>query len=260
MKNYPYPKIIAHRGAGKDAPENTLVAFRLGAEHGYTMFECDVKFSKDRELFLHHDDDLDRTTDGKGLAKLYMWDELSKRDAGSWHSPKYAGEALARFEQLVDFVLANHFQLDVEIKPNPDEAYETGVAVAKFLATKISLDHTPYPFLLSSFQPEALKGAKDTVPNMPRALLVDSWGNDEDKFMAILDELACVGIITNFRILTEEIVKRCHDTGRFVMIYTANEPKDIERLFAMGVDSVITDNMHYLKTNPIYGIAGALMK
>ena len=76
-KNYPYPKLIAHRGAGKDAPENTLAAFRLGAQHGYTMFECDVKLSKDKELFLLHDDDLDRTTNGKGLAKVVTWQELS---------------------------------------------------------------------------------------------------------------------------------------------------------------------------------------
>lgn len=246
MRNdYPYPKLIAHRGAGKDAPENSLSAFRLGAEHGYTMFECDVKLSKDKELFLHHDDDLPRTTDGKGLAKTHTWAELSRLDAGSWHSAKYAGESLTRFESLVDFVLANNYQLDVELKPNPDEAYETGIAVAKFLEAKIALDHKPYPFLLSSFQPEALQGAKDTAPKMPRALLVDDWQGNQEQFFKILDDLECVGVITNYKILSEEIVNKCHDNGLFVMIYTANEPQDIEHLFSIGVDSVITDNMRY---------------
>lgn len=246
-KNYPYPKLIAHRGAGKDAPENTLAAFRLGAQHGYTMFECDVKLSKDKELFLLHDDDLDRTTNGKGLAKVVTWQELSKYDAGSWHSAHYAGESLARFESLVDFIVANEFHLDVEIKPNPDEDYETGVAVAKYLESKIHFGLEAYPFLLSSFQPDALKGARDAVPAIPRALLVDDWENDVEKFFTIMDELECIGLIANYKILSEELVKRCRESGRFVMIYTANEPHEINNLFAMGVDSVITDNMQVLK-------------
>lgn len=245
--NYIYPNLIAHRGAGKDAPENTLSAFRLGAKNGYTMFECDVKLSKDKELFLHHDDHLLRTTNGEGLANLYTWDELSKKDAGSWHSMHYTGEPLARLEQLIDFVMVNNYQLDVEVKPNEGEAYETGIAVANFLENKVPFDASAYPFLLSSFQPDALKGALDAAPNIPRALLVDDWENDVDKFFQILSELNCVGIITNYRILSAEIVHRCHDSGLFVMVYTANEPEDIKYLFSLGVDSVITDNMRFLK-------------
>ena len=59
---WPYPLWIAHRGAGKLAPENTLAAFRLGARHGYRAFECDVKLSADGVPFLLHDDTLERTS------------------------------------------------------------------------------------------------------------------------------------------------------------------------------------------------------
>ena len=58
---WPYPRWIAHRGAGKLAPENTLAAFRSGASQGYRMFECDVKLSLDGVPFLLHDDTLVRT-------------------------------------------------------------------------------------------------------------------------------------------------------------------------------------------------------
>jgi glycerophosphoryl diester phosphodiesterase len=44
---WPYPRWIAHRGAGQLAPENTLAAFRVGAAHGFRMFECDAKISAD---------------------------------------------------------------------------------------------------------------------------------------------------------------------------------------------------------------------
>ena len=65
MKHWPYPLWIAHRGAGKLAPENTLAAFRLGAAHGYRAFECDVKLSADGVPFLLHDAELDRTSNGQ---------------------------------------------------------------------------------------------------------------------------------------------------------------------------------------------------
>ncbi|WP_341649744.1 glycerophosphodiester phosphodiesterase family protein [Thauera humireducens] len=68
---WPYPRWIAHRGAGQLAPENTLAAFRLGHAHGYRMFECDVRLSADGVPFLLHDDVLDRTTDGKGVSPAW---------------------------------------------------------------------------------------------------------------------------------------------------------------------------------------------
>jgi len=86
MKSWPYPKWIAHRGAGKLAPENTLAAFRLGATHGYRMFECDAKLSSDGVVFLLHDEHLERTTNGTGVAGSHGWSHLSQLDAGSWHS------------------------------------------------------------------------------------------------------------------------------------------------------------------------------
>src|SRR6187402_1183985 len=102
MANWPYPRWVAHRGAGKLAPENTLAAFRLGASHGYRMFECDVKLSSDGVPFLLHDSTLKRTTDAKSrlpdnsspTAGDHPWDVLALLDAGSWHSPAFAAEPL----------------------------------------------------------------------------------------------------------------------------------------------------------------------
>ncbi|MEY3273561.1 MAG: cytoplasmic glycerophosphoryl diester phosphodiesterase UgpQ [Pseudomonadota bacterium] len=79
---WPLPRWIAHRGAGKLAPENTLAAFRLGAAHGYRAFECDVKLSADGVPFLLHDTTLKRTTPARGTAGDRPWAELSRLDAG----------------------------------------------------------------------------------------------------------------------------------------------------------------------------------
>ena len=70
LKPWPYPRWVAHRGAGTLAPENTLAAFRKGAEYGYRMFECDAKLSADDVVFLMHDATLQRTTNGHGIGNI----------------------------------------------------------------------------------------------------------------------------------------------------------------------------------------------
>jgi glycerophosphoryl diester phosphodiesterase len=66
---WPYSPYIAHRGGGHLAPENTLAAMHVGAAQGFTMFEFDVKLSRDNIAILMHDDDVDRSTDGSGPAR-----------------------------------------------------------------------------------------------------------------------------------------------------------------------------------------------
>ena len=82
---WPYPRWIAHRGAGKLAPENTLAAFKLGYSHGYRMFECDVKLSADGVPFLLHDATLERTSNGHGTAGAQTWQALAAQRP--WRQP-----------------------------------------------------------------------------------------------------------------------------------------------------------------------------
>src|SRR5690606_25609649 len=96
MQNiWPYPEWVAHRGAGRVAPENTLAAFRLGASHGFRMMEYDVKLTADDVPILLHDDTLDRTSTGSGRAADFRFAELARHDFGAWHSAEYSGEPIA---------------------------------------------------------------------------------------------------------------------------------------------------------------------
>ena len=131
LKAWPYPRWIAHRGAGTLAPENTLAAFRKGAEYGYRMFECDVKLSADGIPFLMHDATLERTTNGHGTGGDLPWAALSQLDAGNWHSRRYAGEPLPTLQNLARFCLANAYLLNIEIKPTPGTERQTGPVVAQ---------------------------------------------------------------------------------------------------------------------------------
>lgn len=130
LPSWPYSRYIAHRGGGRLAPENTLAAMRVGAEHGFTMFEYDVKLSRDNVLVLMHDDDVDRTSNGHGPAAAKDYIELAQLDFGGWHSAAYAGEPLPTFAAVARYTVANGIASNVEIKPCPGREAETGRAVA----------------------------------------------------------------------------------------------------------------------------------
>ncbi|WP_457445474.1 glycerophosphodiester phosphodiesterase [Roseateles sp. P5_E4] len=238
--HWPYPLWLAHRGAGKLAPENTLAAFRMGAGFGFRAFECDVKLSQDGQAFLLHDDTLDRTTSGQGSPASADWAQLAGLDAGSWHSPPFAAEPLPRFAQIAAFCQANGCALNIEIKPCPGEEARTGAAVAREAAR---LWAGALPPLLSSFKPEAIAAARDVEPALPRALLLDKlW----DGWPEAAEALGVVAVITNYRLMDRALIERLHARGWRALVYTVNDAATAERLIADGIDGIITDAVHEL--------------
>jgi glycerophosphoryl diester phosphodiesterase len=237
---WPYPRWIAHRGAGKLAPENTLAAFRLGASHGYRMFECDVKLSADGVLFLLHDDTLDRTSNGHGIAGLCDWRELSLLDAGAWHSGPYAGEPLASLEAIAAFCLKNDYDLNIEIKPTTGMDHFTGTEVARTAQTLWR--DAPRPPLLSSFKTEALAAARAQAPELPRGLLLDVWRDD---WLSVAQSLDCSAVIYRHTLWTAEAVNQAHAAGVRCLCYTANDDDAVQRLWSIGLDGIITDRVDH---------------
>ena len=116
---WPYPTLFAHRGGGSLAPENTLAAMKCGYAQGYGAVEFDVKLSADNIAFLLHDDTVDRTTNGQGLAAAMTMDALEKYDAGAWHSARFAGEKIPRFSAIAQYLHGLGMMANVEIKPCP---------------------------------------------------------------------------------------------------------------------------------------------
>lgn len=233
---WPYPRTVAHRGAGKLAPENTLAAFRHGASFGYRMFEFDVKLSADGKAVLMHDATLDRTTSGSGRLDALTLGELAMLDAGSWHGAAYAGEPIPTLAAVAAFTRANGFLVNIEIKPVPGTETRTGAAVA--LDALALWRDAEVPPLLSSFSEDALEAARRVAPALPRALLVDRLPAD---WLERLRRLDCVALDTNHRELTSDVVKEAHSHGFRVACYTVNDPDRAAELLGWGVDTVITD-------------------
>ncbi len=243
---WPYPRWIAHRGAGKLAPENTLAAFRLGANRGYRMFECDVKLSADGVAFLMHDDTLQRTTNGdqhpaahsSEVGGDHPWSTLSQLDAGSWHSRTFAGEPLPSLENIARYCLHNGYFLNIEIKATPGLERLTGEVVAQH-AARLWAGATVPP-LLSSFKPDSLQAARDAHSQLPRGLLLDSlWQG----WLEAARTLDCVAIICNHALWDESSFAQASNAGFRALSYTVNDEWAAQRLIKLGTDGIITDRV-----------------
>ena len=246
LSPWPYPFWIAHRGAGKLAPENTLAAFRLGAQHGYRMFECDAKLSADGVPFLMHDDTLTRTTNAKARLAAhasatggdYAWAELSQLDAGSWHSRACAGEPLLTLENAARFCRANRYALNIEIKPTPGAERHTGEVVASHAARL--WQGADVPPLLTSFSTDALQGARKSAPGLPRGLLLDTLPGGWLESALALD---CVAVVCNHGLWNSASVAQAHGAGLRALSYTVNDEWAARRLIELGTDGIITDRV-----------------
>jgi glycerophosphoryl diester phosphodiesterase len=228
--------MCAHRGAGKEAPENTLAAIRLGASLGYRMFEFDAKLSGDGTLILMHDATLDRTTSGRGRVSARALGDLMKLDAGAWHSARYAGEGIPTLWRVGGWLRANDAHANIEIKPCPGREAETGAAVA--IEAGLLWRDAAVPPLLSSFSEAALVAAREAVPWLPRAWLVERLPDD---WVARCKALGCVAIDPEHSQLTQSVIAHAHREHLRVVTYTVNDPARARELLDWGLDCLITD-------------------
>lgn len=239
MKNpWPFPKLFAHRGGGKLAPENTLAAMRLGISLGYRAMEFDVKLSKDGVAFLLHDTTLERTSNGQGAAGDLDWAAIAALDAGGWHSPAFRGEPVARFDETARLLIDAHAFANVEIKPTPGVERETGLRVAG-LCAHLWRDSADPP-LISSFSFEALMAVREAAPHLPRGWLINTPSEEEFTRLASLE---AVSLHCHHEKISREQLDRFHGAGYRVLTYTVNNATRAAELFEWGIDGIFTDNL-----------------
>lgn len=230
-----YPSVLAHRGGGFIAPENTVAALRCAVTHGFRAVEFDVMAVRGDGLVLMHDHVLGRTVAGEGRVADFTLDELLAMDAGGWHSPAFSGEPVASFADAAAFCLAQDVWMNVEIKPALGTDTRTGYLVAQACSRLPAAS-----VLLSSFSIEALMAARDAAPEVPRAWLVDVVPPD---WAPTLRRLGASALHVNARWLTAAQAVAVKAAGYGLFCYTVNEPDQARALRAIGVDAICTDRL-----------------
>ncbi len=228
-------RIVAHRGFSYEAPENTLVAYEMALKTGAEMAECDVHLSSDGVAVLLHDETLDRTTNGTGPASDKSLAELQTLDAGSWKDARFAGERIPTLVQALRLVRGK-LRFIIEIKG-------TGMGQAVVDAIR-EVGMAPEEILIFSFHYDAVTSIRALDNALPATWLWDHLPADlavrEALFQRAL-QAGVEGLGLSRRRVDQAFVDRAHAHGLNVYIYTVNEPEDMRRIAAMGVDVLITD-------------------
>lgn len=241
---WPYPKIVAHRGGGALAPENTIAALRCGLAYGFRAVEFDVMLSRDGVPVVVHDPDLGRTVKGRGMVSDFPADDLTQMDAGSWFGPQFAGETVPLLRAFLDYCRSQRIWMNIEIKPAPGFDAETGRVVAQAVraafAGEIAAGDIAHMPLLSSFSFAALAAARDAAPDLPRGFLVDRIPHD---WQAQIIALGAVALHTNHKHLTPPLAAAVKAAGLGLFCYTVNDAARARDILAWGVDGFCTDRI-----------------
>ncbi|MEJ2013385.1 MAG: glycerophosphodiester phosphodiesterase family protein [Anaerolineales bacterium] len=228
--------MIAHRGASAFAPENTLAAFRRAEEIGAHGIELDAKLSADGCVVVHHDLTLERTTNGEGLLRKKTLAELRQLDAGSHFDPRFRGEQIPTLEEV--FTNAGpKLLINVELT-NYGSMYDKLVPAVAKLIRRYRLETR---VLLSSFSPIALLQANHLCPDVRTGLLVQS-GGPQFLWKCMEAVIPHDDLHPPDKIVDGELLRTQHDHGRYVRVWTVNEPGRVAELAVLGVDAIISDD------------------
>jgi glycerophosphoryl diester phosphodiesterase len=221
-------RVGGHRGASALAPENTMASFLMAAASGADYIELDVQLSLDGELVIHHDDTLERTSDGHGLMDAATLAELERLDAGTWFGRRFAGERIPRAAEVLAW-LGTQGGIGATFEAK-------GAGSGARLARMIFASHIARRLSICSFEAIELREAAAVAPGIARILIVDRDEPGTD-LLAAAREAGATGVNVPWEWLDPGAVVRLHDAGLLVAGGTI-KPDALPRCLALGIDLV----------------------
>lgn len=248
----PIPRVVAHRGDSGNFPENTIDAFISANRLGVDVIETDVHLSKDNEIVIWHDDTLERNTDGSGRIEDHTLKELLEYDAGytftkdGGKSYPFRGKGVRLFT-LRDALRALPDQrFNVDLKTNDtriadyfkkvvdQEGAQNRVCVASFHLNNLKRIREIAPYIVSSIT---------TMEVIPKVIFRPFYSNSRTEPPVIFQVPRQAGPI---KVITPQFIEKWHQKGAVIMVWTVNEREEMEELYKMGVDTLMTDHPEIL--------------
>jgi glycerophosphoryl diester phosphodiesterase len=219
---------IAHRGASGRFPENTLRAFGAAIDAGAQMCELDVQLSSDGAVVVIHDETVDRTTDGRGAVRVLTLDELKRLDAGVRCGDEFKGERIPTLAEVL--ALTNgRCGLNIEIK---------SAGVERKVCDMIVEHRALASAMVSGFDWDALAIVRHLEPRVRVGLLGSQW---PARLVGAAFEMRADAINPRSDIVTEDLCIAAHQRNLSVYTWTVDEPDEMRRLIAFGVDGIMTN-------------------
>lgn len=235
------PIVIGHRGNSGEAPMNTLAAIEEAIHLGADMVEVDVNLTADGVPILIHNSTVDETTDGTGPVSSYTFEEIRRLDAGSWKSPRYAGERIPSLMEALDLGRGKiGFSLDLKTERAipalvkavaesgmRDEVVVTGCYVSTAQAVR-EMDRDL--MVLLNLHPEVERLARS--------------GRMEEFIAAYISQARRAGLPAlnvNHKYVTLQLLRRAHMQALSVWTFTVDDESTMRELIEMGVDAIYTN-------------------
>ncbi|MCC5905241.1 MAG: glycerophosphodiester phosphodiesterase family protein [Balneolaceae bacterium] len=230
-------KIVAHRGAMEERPENTIAAFKRAHELGADIVEIDLYTSSDGHLFILHDTTLDRTTSAEGEATEFTLEELQLLDAGSWFGPEYTGERIPSFREVLEWATEENVVLLLDLK-------ESGWEFAENVAGDVQAYGIEENMVVGVRSPEQAGEFRELLPNSRQLAFMGSPDDIEVYAEAGVDVLRLW-----LRWLDDDpsLADRVKATGRNLMINgTLGELEEARKIMSFEPDWILIDDVAQL--------------
>jgi glycerophosphoryl diester phosphodiesterase len=228
--------VVAHRGASGHAPENTMAAFQRAVDLGARFIETDLHLTRDARVVAIHDSTLDRTTTGHGPVYLRSLEEVRALDAGAWFSSRsgesFAGEHVPTLGEILRFAKERDVVFYLEIKS--DAAWGAEHVVVAALRDSGEAARV----IILSFDPATIESVHRLDSTMMTGYLCEHRSKD------LVERSVRAGarqIVPRGDLVTPALVEKAHRAGLQVVAWTINEPAQMRRLIAAGVDGIMSD-------------------
>jgi glycerophosphoryl diester phosphodiesterase len=255
------PLIIAHRGASRKAPENTLAAFSRAIEDGADGIELDVRLTADGALMVFHDSRLTRTTDGHGKIERCTLDELKGLSAGSWFHPLFRGEPIPTLDDALE-LMRRRVGVNIELKLDPlrsrrlrlgrlrlsrlrrlrRPAEMPQAAIVHEVLRIIRRHRMEHLVLLSSFHHHLIRLVQSLRPGIATGYLFHTVTALGRAPLRRTRRGSAAYLIVNGTSCSRRLVSRAHQSEICVGEYTINSSRRLRRAVRFGVDAVYTDD------------------
>lgn len=227
-------EIIAHRGSSGSYPENTMTAFLEAEKAMADGIEMDVRYTKDKQLVVIHDETVDRTTDGKGKVSDYNLADLKKLNAAAHHPNHLKKEEILTLKEYLDWASKTNLILNIELKYSEDTYLEYENDILTLLVNYDLGDR----LVISSFNVDGLAKIAKLAPGVKLGLLYSKKLNQPAKY---IDKFGVGALHPSKKITDKKLLTLAKEKAIPIRVFTINKVKEMNVFFEMGCTSIITD-------------------
>lgn len=224
-------KFCAHRGLSALMPENTLPAFAAAQALGADEIEFDVRLTKDGQLVVCHDPNLERISDGVGLVSDYTLEELRRFNVGTKHGWQVGfctpEEVFARF--------ADRMTLNIHLKQHGED----GCIVRELL--RLIEQYRAHDRVYFAGSPSELEWMQRIAPTVRRVAI--QLPKDTMDIAQMAKQYHCSGVQFWVGMFDKPLIEQLHRDGLWCNLYYADCADDYHRYFEMGIDTLLTNRM-----------------